>query len=188
MNFENWDFGFIPTIFICVLLPLSLYFSYWLFITGIIGLYRMKESTRWKYCIGEITNAEIKYKSYSGDNDTEFSFTLVKTYNYVINGVEYESNQTYASDYLYLKEYKDLNTFPKIDKKILKNKGFIKNEEEKEMQIGKKTTVYYDKNNPKKSCLINRINNQIYLPIFMGLLFGIGATFMLIMIIGSIIE
>ncbi|MDA6070879.1 DUF3592 domain-containing protein [Flavobacterium sp. AC] len=188
MNFENWEYDVITTVFICVLLPLFLYFSYWLFINGIIGLHRMEESTRWKYCIGEVKNAEIKYMQFSNDGDTDYQFTLKKTYKYVVNNIEYESNQTYASASLFEKEHKSLDQFPKIDEIFLKSKQFIQIEKEKEIQIGRKVTVYYDKNNPKKSCLINKINKQIYLPIFMGFFFGSGLTIFALKLIGSLTQ
>lgn len=182
MNFENWEYGVIPTVFICVLLPLFLYYSYWLFISGIIGLHRMEESTRWKYCIGEVKNAEIKYMSFSED----YRFRLKKTYNYVVDDVEYESNQTYASDYLFEKEYKSLDQFPIIDEIFLKSNQFIQTEKEKEIQTGRKVTVYYDKNNPKRSCLINKINSQIFLPICMAFFFGLILTIFALKLIGNL--
>ncbi len=187
MSFENWNFGVIPTIFILITIPLGIYFSYWLFITGIIGLNRMQKSTRWKFCIGEVIGAEIKFTKFSDEGVADYLFSLKKTYKYTVNEVEYVSNQAYASDSLYVKEHKNLVEFPKADEIFLKSNQFIKIEKEKEIQIGRKITVYYNQKNPRKSCLFNKINNQIYLPIFMGLLFGIGLTILVLKLIGNLI-
>ena len=61
INLENWGFELIPTVFICILFPLLLYFAGWLFITGIIGLYRMIISKNWNHTIGEVISSEIKF-------------------------------------------------------------------------------------------------------------------------------
>ncbi len=186
MNFENWNFEIIPTIFILIIFPLGIYFSYWSFITGIIGLNRMEKSTRWKFCIGEVIGAEIMFTKFSDEGAADYLFSLKKTYKYIVNDVEYESNQTYASDSLYEKNHKSLNKLPKTDEIFLKSNQFIKIEKEKEIQIGRKVTVYFNHNNPKQSCLINKINSEIYLPIFMGLFFGVGLTILALIFIGNV--
>ncbi len=191
MNFENWDLGVVSTIFVCVLFPINLYFTYWLFITGIIGLHRMEQSTRWKWCIGEVIDAEIKWVKYSKEGQERFPdywFILVKTYKYIVNEIEYESNQTYACDSIYEKEYNTMDKFPKDNDVFFQSNKFIEVQNEKTHQIGRKITVYYDKKNPKRACLINKINNQIYLPILMGLLFGIGMTILTFKIFSPLFE
>ena len=112
MNFENWNFELVPTIIILIMFSIGIYYSYYLFISGIIGLNRMFRSKKWKYCIGEVTNAEITFIKFSDEGVRDYLFSLKKTYKYVINEVNYESNQIYASDSLFLKEHKNLIEFP----------------------------------------------------------------------------
>lgn len=189
INFENWGLDTIPTLFICIFLPLMVYFSYWLFFTGIIGLHRMHKSKKWKHCIGKITDAEIRYKKFSNgsDVDIDFKFVLVKTYEYIVDDVKFQSSQTYASDSLYEKEFKPMSKFPKRYKEYYNSLGYQKAKSDVEKMIGKKTTVYYNPKNPKKACLINKIHKEIFLPIIMGLLFGSGLTVLVFYFLNIII-
>ena len=83
INLENWEFNLLPTIFICIFFPLFLYFAGWLFITGIIGLYRMIKSKSWKHTIGEVLSSDIKFKEFSSDNSPSFKFVNEKFLNII---------------------------------------------------------------------------------------------------------
>ncbi len=113
VNFNNWNLDLFPTIIILILIPLALYFSYWLFFTGVIGAKRMLNSKKWAHTIGKIIKTEILFKKFGGgDSSVSFKFVLLKTYSYTVKNKEYESNQTFASDSLYQKEFKSIDKFP----------------------------------------------------------------------------
>lgn len=190
INLENWNLDITPTVFICVFLPLFLYFAYWLFITGIIGAIRMLNSKNWKPVIGRVTDSEIRFMKFGGDSESpvSFKFVLKKTYSYIIDGKEYESNQTLASDSLYQKEFKPMSKFPKQygDYKI--DPDYLTAEESIKRLIGKPITVYFNPKKPKIACLENRFEKEIFLPIIMGLLFGGGLTYLTYYLLNIIIE
>ena len=166
MNLNNWQLNTPATLFVCVFFPVFLYFSYWLLITGIIGLYRMMRSKKWKLTIGKIINAEIKYNDFNTFDETSTVLTIVKEYLYTVDGKEYKSNQTYASDSLYAKDLKPFNKREKYSTSM----HFINTEKEMKALIGTDARVYYDPKKPYKACLVPRIENKIFLTIFMGLL------------------
>lgn len=179
IDFENWNFDVIPTIFICICLPLFLYFAYWLFITGIVGAIRMLSSRNWKPTIGKVIDSEIRFIKFGGGSEdpVSFEFVLKKTYTYSVNGKKYESNQTLASDSLYQKEFKPMSKFPKKYGDYRKYPNFLDAEKNIKVWIGRPITVYFNPGNPRVACLENRFEKEILLPIFMGLIFGIGLTY-----------
>ena len=174
INLENWGFDLLPTIFICILFPLFLYFSGWLFITGILGLCRMIKSKNWHWQIGEIIDAKIKFKE---DSEEGFTFVMEKTYKYTVNENEFTSSQSLASDSIYSKEFKSIEDFPEKRGDYSTKFGYQDLERESKNAIGKQVTVYFDPNNPKIACLEPGINNRIFIPIFMGLFFGTGLSY-----------
>ncbi|TVZ07910.1 uncharacterized protein DUF3592 [Cellulophaga sp. RHA_52] len=176
-------------IYLCVFTTF-LYFSYWLFITGIIGTIRMLNSKKWKPIIGKIIDSEIRFKKFGGDSETpvSFKFVIKKTYSYTINGKEYESNQTLASDSLYQKEFKPMSKFPKQYGDYQTNPNYLKVEENIKRLIGKPITVYFNPKKPKIACLENRFGKEIFLPIIMGLLSGGGLTYLAYYLLKIIIE
>ncbi|MBV7441386.1 DUF3592 domain-containing protein [Weeksellaceae bacterium TAE3-ERU29] len=190
INFENWDLGLIPTIIICIILPMLLYFSYWLFITGIIGAIRMIQSKNWKSVQGKIIDSEIKFKMFKGGvkDSYTFEFVLIKTYSYSVAGKGYKSNQTFASDSLFQNEYRSLVDFPKKYKDYANNSEFLKKENEIKHLIGRPVTVYYNPKNPQIACLENRIQNEIFLPVVMGLIFGTGLTYLTYCLLKVIVK
>ncbi len=190
INLENWNLDTIPTIFICVLLPLFLYFAYWLFITGIIGAIRMLKSKKWKPVVGKIIDSEIRFMKFGGDSESpvSFKFVLKKTYLYKVNGKEYKSNQTLASDSLYQKEFKSMSKFPKEYGDYKTDRNYLDAQESIKRLIGKPITVYFNPKNPKIACLENRFEKEIFLPIIMGLLFGSGLTYFAYYLLKIIIE
>ena len=190
INFENWDLDLIPTIIICIILPMLLYFSYWLFITGIIGAIRMIQSKNWKSVKGKIIDSEIKFKVFRGGREEPhtFRFVLIKTYLYLVDGKEYKSNQTFASDSLFQNEYRSLLEFPKKYKDYANNSEFLKKENEIKHLIGRPVTVYYNPKNPQKACLEKGIQSYIFLPIIMGLISGTGLTYLTYYLLRRIIE
>ena len=179
INLENWGFELIPTVFICILFPLFLYFAGWLFITGIIGLYRMIISKNWNHTIGEVISSEIKFKEFSSNNSTSFKFVNEKLYKYQVDGTQYQSGQNLASDSLYSKEFKTMDSFPLKYGDYRININFIELEKEIKKTIGQKITVYYNPYKPEISCLSIGINYEIFLPIFMGLFFGTSLIYVL---------
>lgn len=175
MNLNNWQLDVPSTVFVCVFFPLFIYFSYWLFFSGIIGLYRMIKSRNWKSTLGKITNAEIKYTEFNTDHETTSRSAIVKEYRYTVDGKEYKSNQTYASDSLFIKDYKRLNK-PSNNYDQHSDMNFINSEKEIKNMIGTPARVYYDPKKPQKACLVPRVNSQIFIGIFMGLLASSGIT------------
>jgi hypothetical protein len=173
MNLENWQLETSATLFFCVFMPIFLYFSYWLFITGIIGLYRMNRSKKWKFTVGKIINADINYKDFNTDRETSTKLTIVKEYTYTVNDKEYKSNQTYASDSLFAKDLKRYNK----PEKYANDMHFINSEKEMKNLIGTSARVYYDPKKPHLACLVPQVNNEIFLPIFMGLLASSGISY-----------
>lgn len=178
MNFNNWALDTLPTIFIVIFFPLFIYVTYWLFITGLIGLYRMVKSKKWVSTVGEITNAEIKFKDTSSDEDTSFKFIIEKEYSYTVKQKQYTSKQTLASDSLYAKEFKPLSKFPKKYGHYTNSINYLSAEKELQFTIGRSVKVFYDSKKPQTSCLITGVNKEIFLPIFMGLFFGAGITYL----------
>lgn len=177
MNLNNWQLDAPATIFVGVFFPMFLYFSYWLFISGIVGLYRMIKSRKWKSTLGKITNAEIKYTEINVDHETSSRSAIVKEYCYTVDGKEYKSDQTYASDSLFSKDYKRLNK-PSNNYDQYSNMNFMNSEKEIKKMIGTPVRVYYDPQNPHKACLVPRVHNKIFIGIFMGLLASSGITYL----------
>ncbi len=174
-NLEFWSKDTLIIILVLFLYVSTFYFSFWLFITGIIGGIRMLRSRNWKSTTGIITNTEIRFKKFGGggDSSVNFKFVRLNTYSYVVNGKKYESNQNFASDSLYQKDYKPLSKFPNY----YKNYRINLEEDEIKTFVGQNITVYYDPINPKNACLINKFNKEILIPIFMGLLFSSGIIY-----------
>jgi len=164
------------TIVISVLFLIFLYFSYWLFFTGIIGAIRMQKSKHWKPIKGKIINAEIKFMAFKDDASPTYKFTTIKTYSYTFDGKNYESNQTLAFDSLYQKEFKPMSQFPKADLELYNFQDYEKVKKDTENMIGDDITVYVNPKKPRKSCLEIKFNNEIWMPVFMGLIFGGGLT------------
>ncbi|MEN8188119.1 MAG: DUF3592 domain-containing protein [Bacteroidota bacterium] len=190
INLENWNLDTPATLFICIFLPLFLYFTYWLFLTGIIGAIRMLQSKNWNHTIGKILDSEIRFMKFGSetDGDVSFKFVLKKTYSYSVNGKNYESNKTLASDYLYEKEFKPITKFPKRYGDYKTNLNYLKEEKEIKKIIGRPVTVYYNPNKPKIACLENRFEKEIFLPIIMGLLFGGGLSYLTYYLLKPIFE
>ncbi len=190
INLDNWNFGILATILIFVFLTLFLYLTYWLFITGVIGAIRMLKSKHWKKTIGKIIDSEIKFKKFGGDAETSvsFKFVLLKTYTYVVDGKEYKSNQTLASDSLYQKDFKPINKFPKKYGDYKTNSNYLEAERNIKTSIGKSVTVYFNPRKPKMACLENRFEKGIFMPIIMGFLFGGGFTYLVYYLIKPLFE
>lgn len=178
MNFNNWEFDIVPTIFICIFFPLFLYFSYWLFISGCIGLYRMIRSKSWKSTVGKIVGAEIKFMNFSSSGDSSFKFIIEKEYQYTIHQKEYISKQNLASDSLYAKEFKSMDKFPEKYELYTSLIDYKRSSDELKRSLGTSVKVFYDDRNPEKSCLIPGINKEIFIPILMGLLACCGITYL----------
>ncbi|WP_435262640.1 DUF3592 domain-containing protein [Tenacibaculum sp. nBUS_03] len=190
INLENWNLDTTPTVFICIFLPLSLYFSYWLFISGLIGAIRMIKSKKWKPTVGKIINSEIRFMKFGGDseNSVSFKFILKKTYSYNVEGKSYESNQTLASDSLYQKQFKPMSKFPKRYGDYETDPDYLEAEKNIKLLIGKPITVYFNPNKPKIACLEKRFEKEIFLPIFMGFIFSGGLTYLTYYLLKVIIE
>lgn len=178
MNLNNWQLDITATLFVCIFFPLFIYFSYWLFISGIIGLYRMIKSRKWKSTLGKITNAEIKYTEINVDHETSSRAAIVKEYTYTVDGKEYKSDQTYASDSLFSKDYKTLNKPSTKYDLHDSNMNFINSDREIKNMIGTPTRVYYNPKKPHKACLVPRVHGQIFIGIFMGLIASSGITYL----------
>lgn len=173
MNLNNWQLETPATIFVCIFFPVFLYFAYWLWLSGIIGLYRMIRSKKWKLTIGRIINAEIKYMDFNSDGQTSTKLVMAKEYSYTVNGKDYISNQNYASDSLYSKDFKAFNKREQYASDL----NFINSEKEIKALIGTDARVYYDPKKPQRACLVPQVNNEIFLPIFMGLIASCGLTY-----------
>ncbi|MTH15488.1 DUF3592 domain-containing protein [Flavobacterium sp. LC2016-01] len=188
MNLNNWTFDTLPTVFIIIFFPLFIYVTYWFFITGLIGLYRMIQSKNWRSTIGEITHAEIKFKDFSSDGDTSFKFIIEKEYSYTVKEQQYTSKQTLPSDSLYAKEFKPLSKFPERYGSYTNSINYVHAEKELQATIGRSVKVFYDGKKPQISCLITGINNEIFLPIFMGFIFGCGITYLTYIFVKPLFE
>lgn len=190
INLENWNFDTTSTIFICVSFPLFFYFSYWLFITGIIGATRMLQSKNWMSTIGKITDLQIRFMSVarSDEDPAGFKFVVKKTYSYRVNEINYESNKTIASDPFHQNGLKSMSEFPEKYGDYRTNSNYVETEQNIKSTIGNPVTVYYDSGNPKLACLENRFEKQILLPIFMGLFFAAGMTFLVYHLLNPLIE
>ena len=180
VNFSNWSLDLLPTIFVCILLPLFLYFALWLLRTGILGTIRMVQSKNWTPCEGKILGSEIKSKNFPDDGGgVEKLHARITTYVYLVNNKYYLSNQTLASDSLYAKEYspnKENNSLDHYDKLLEELNSGRSIEEIK----GALVQVYYNPQNPSCACLDNSFKKQIVLPpVFIG--------FILLTILGYII-
>ena len=187
INFENWDLGALPTIVICILLPLLFYFVLWLVITGCIGTYRMVQSKKWLAIKGKIISTEVNYENFGAENGEEKKYVKVKTYFYSVNGSHYTSNQTLASDSLFLKEFKSVGKNDN-ETKLKQVLSALKSGEKLNAINGEITRVYYNPKNPKTACLDLRFNKEILLQIIMGLLFGIGLCYLSYYLISPILE
>ncbi|WP_047245508.1 DUF3592 domain-containing protein [Maribacter thermophilus] len=119
---------------------------------------------------------------------TNFRFVLKKTYTYSFNGKTFTSGQTLASDYLYDKEFKNIEKFPQKYGDYKNYPEYIALEKISVTVIGKPVTVYVNPNNPTSACLENRFEKEIFLPIFMGLILSSGATYFLYTVFKSLIP
>lgn len=188
MNWNNWTFDTLPSLFIIIFFPLFIYVSYWFFITGLIGLYRMIQSKKWLSTVGEITNAEIKFKDFSSDGITSFKFIIEKEYSYTVKEQQYRSKQTLASDSLYAKEFKPLSKFPEKYGHYSNSINYLSAEKELQASIGRSVKVFFDGKKPHKSCLITGVNKEIFLPVFMGFFFGAGITYLTYLFLKPLFE
>ncbi|SHJ98435.1 DUF3592 domain-containing protein [Pseudozobellia thermophila] len=190
MNFDHWNYSITATLFILVLTPLALYFGYWLLITGTIGALKMLQSKKWQPVIGKIIAAEIRFNTYSNDSSisTNFRFVLKKTYTYRFKGRVFTSDQTLASDYLYDKEFKTLERFPKKYGDYKEFPEYMALEKMSASVIGRPVTVYVNPNHPASACLENRFEKEIFLPIFMGAILSFWATYFLFTLVGSLMR
>lgn len=179
MNLNNWDQGVPATVFICVFFPIFLYFTYWLFISGTIGLYRMIKSKKWKFTIGEVIHAEIKFKEFTSNRVENFKFIMEKEYRYTVAGKEYQSKQSLPSDSLYSKGFKPMSQFPEKYEVAPNHVNYLKRETEAKNEIGKQIRVFYDPKKPQNACLIPGVQNEIFLPIFMGFISSCGITYVI---------
>ncbi|MBQ4915337.1 DUF3592 domain-containing protein [Maribacter sp. MMG018] len=188
MNFDHWNYSIIATLFIIVFTPLALYFGYWLLITGMVGALKMLQSKKWKPVIGKIVASQIRFNTYSNDSSigTNFRFVLKKTYTYNFKGKTFTSDQTLASDYLYDKEFKNIEKFPKKYGDYKNYPEYISLEKQSTTVIGKPVTVYVNPKHPASACLENRFEKEIFLPIFMGAILSFGATYFLYTIFRSL--
>ncbi|MFD0992567.1 DUF3592 domain-containing protein [Tenacibaculum geojense] len=179
--------GIIPTIFICVILPLLIYFSLWLIITGIIGSLRMLLSKKWTRTSGKLISSEIKYKDLSDENHRHRKYVKIKTYVYKVNNEYFSSNQTLASDSLFSKEFKSLkkNMNKENTEKILNS---LKSGKKIENIKGDLITVFYNPKKPQIACLENRFEKKIFIQIIMGLIFGTGLMYLSYYLLRNIIE
>ncbi len=187
INLDNWEIGIIPTIFICILFPLLIYFSFWLIITGIIGSLRMLMSKRWTQTTGKLINTEIKYRDFNDDSYRARRYVKVKRYIYRVDNKYYSSNQTLASDSLFIKEFKSLskNRNEENIEQVLKSLKSSKNIEDIE---GESITVFFNPKKPQMACLENRFEKEIFIQIIMGLVLGIGLIYLTYFLLGRIIE
>ena len=166
------------------------FFSWWLLITGLVGLYRKLDSKKWLQTVGRIKDAEIKYMQFGDEyeGDVHFRFVLHKIYTYSINGKEYEGNQNIASDSLYMNGYKSINNFPKKYSDHLLNAEFIKVKNSINYLIGRNLPVYYNPRNPNKACLDTSFDKDIFMPIFMGALFAPALTYAIYYVISGYLN
>lgn len=151
------------------------WFSCWLFFSGIIGVIRMLRSRNWETVRGEIISGDIYFKTFNGDHsgDTRHRFVKVIEYSYSIKGKEYSNNQTFASDSLYISDYKPISKLSEKKRLLLEgDSSFAEAKEKINKSIGKPILIYYDPNKPSRACLNNTFNKGIFLPIGMGLFFG----------------
>ena len=159
-------FGTLPTLLLIVLIPLLVYFVFWLLITGILGAFRMYSSLSWQATTGKLIRRELKYRNFSS---TEGALTkqiiTQKTYIYMVEGEVFKSDQTLALDSLFEKEYKPLTKsyIPKINIKTQNDYLGIE---------GTPITVYFNPKRPGKACLENRFETSILWQIFAGLVLG----------------
>lgn len=167
--FETWDLGLLPIVIFFILITVIFVFCCWLFITGSIGLFRMLRSKSWKFVIGKITDTEIRFKEFGSSGEESLRLVAYKTYSYSVNDKAYTGNQTSPSDSLYFKEYLPMDKLPS---KYGNYKADLL-ESKLKKEIGNPTTVYYNPKKPEEACLEPGVNKEIFLTIFMGLLFGI---------------
>lgn len=127
---------------------------------------------------------------FGGDSESPVSFKFVprKTYLYTVKGKTYESNQTFASDSLYQKEFKPMSKFPKRYGNYKTDIDYLNAEKSVKSLIGKPVMVYYNPKKPKVACLENGFEKEIFLPIIMGLLFSGGLTYLTYYLLKIIIE
>lgn len=113
-----------------------------------------------------------------------FEFVLKKTYTYSVNGKKHESNQTpYIKRNLSLclifsKKYENYRKYP----------NYLDAEKNIKDWIGRPITVYFNPGNPRVACLENRFEKEIFLPIFMGLIFGTELTYFAYYILNPLFQ
>ena len=185
INIDNWNIGTFETILIIIFLPMFLWFSFWLFISGLKGLFRMIKSKKFINTIGKIIETELKFKIVEDD---DIILVIEKTYVYKVDNKEFQSKNNLISDSLFSKDYKNIDKLPKSHNYFFKTKTYLENLDKKENLLNKEVKVYYDKQNPIQSCLETGVKYFILFPIFMGFFFGGALLYVTYYILSSIIE
>lgn len=187
INLDRWDLDIIPSLFLCVLIPLLICFTLWLIITGIIGVLRMLDSKKWVLATGKLISTEIKYKDFSSNDYTTRKYVEIKSYFYEVNGQYFLSNQTLASDSLFTKEFKSLHK--NWEQENYKNILNLLNSGKDIRSIeGEEIAVFFNPKKPQIACLENRFDNQIFVQIIMGLILGIGVLSLMYFLTRNMIE
>lgn len=195
----------IDAIFFSVILLLCLYGVYYFYTKGImqmIGFARIFKSKQWKITKGKVIDAEYKFMKYK-EPITEYKyrtrvdFVLKKTYTYTVNGLRYKSNQGSAADSLFWRQFKSISKLPKkkdvifyeenpktkqLEKGKLNVTLYFNNKDTLQKKaksiIGEEVQVYFNPNDPEKSCLSIKTDNITLLSSIVMLIFGTIATYM----------
>lgn len=131
--------------------------------------------------IGEITSTGLWYSIETNKEADDIPFfEIVKTYEYQVNGVVYSNNKNQLFDDDLLKYYKPISQVEEYEKWILETDSYKK--VLKKMNVTKQNTlpIFYDKNNPKTSCLTISVDSKIITKLVMNiivLVFAVGMMF-----------
>lgn len=145
------------SLFIIVMLIIS--------IRGILNsvknIQTVQKSKSFRKTKGTITRLDLWYSiEKNKETDDTPLFEVVKTYEYQVNGQAYTNNKTQLFDNSLLKYYKPVSEATSYEKWILETDQYKKALTEITTSKQKTTPVFYDKNNPKISCLTIEITNR----------------------------
>lgn len=152
------NIGFIMiSLFIIVLLIISIRGI----ISSIKNIQTINESKSFRKTSGNITSIDLWFTIEEvKESDDIPIFKLVKTYEYTVNGKDYTNNKTQLFDTSLLKHYKPVSNIEEHNKWILGTEQYKKALAEVKTTKQQVIPVFYDKKNPKTSCLTIDIDSN----------------------------
>lgn len=139
----------------------------------------MKNSTKWSATTGELLDTKILYNNFASSGSYNFDFIVVKKYRYTIDGIVYTSNTDLPSDHLFIGEYNSMAHFSGHYGDYKQELGYHTAKKQENHLKKSPLMVYFDPENPQRSCLRTGVKGSVYVTMGMGLF-----LFLLLILLG----